>query len=254
MSSTPQLLVVMPVFNEQASIEKVIRDWFAELDERVGDFRLLAIDDGSVDATLEKLRMLSDELGSRLEIRSRPNRGHGQTCLEGYRIAAEQGVPHILQIDSDGQCDPAFFEAFWEIREPYDVIYGKRRREDGLRRIAASIVLRWLLRMTQGVNCADPNVPYRLMRTAVCAPIAARIPEHFFLANVALAVLLRRTGNIRHGEVPIRFRERSGGEPSVPLSRFASRAIELVLQLRQLLRENPVAGNESKKPCTDPLS
>lgn len=254
MIPSPQLLVVMPVYNEEASIGKVVRDWFAELDREVGDFLLLAIDDGSVDGTLPKLRMLAGEFGRRIEVRSRPNRGHGQTCLEGYGIAADRGIPHVLQIDSDGQCDPSFFKDFWARRGDYDVIYGRRRREDGLRRIAASFILRRLLRFAHGVDCIDPNVPYRMMRTAACAPVAAMIPGDFFLANVALSVLLRRNPGIRHGEVPIRFRERSGGEPSVPLSRFAFRALELTQQLRRLLRRIPEFHEAPEKPCTDSLS
>lgn len=234
MSSTPQLLVVMPVFNEQASIEKVIRDWFAELDERVGDFRLLAIDDGSVDATLVKLRMLSDELGSRLEIRSRPNRGHGQTCLEGYRIAAERNIPYILQIDSDGQCDPLFFRHFWDIRDCYDVIYGKRNREDGYRRILASTILRHLIRMMFKADCIDANVPYRLMSTRNCSKTFDSIPERMFLANAALSVLLRKRVDLRHGSISIRFRARIGGEPSVPISKFASKAFEFIRQMKTM--------------------
>jgi hypothetical protein len=147
------------------------------------------------------------------------------------RMAAAAGIPFGFQIDSDGPCDPCFFESIWEQREDYDVIYGKRKREDGFRRVVASMILRWMLRVRAGVDCVDPNVPYRLMRTKVCAPAFTGIPQDFFLANVGLAVLLRRSPGIRHGAVPIDFRERIGGEPSVPLGKFAEKALELWRQL-----------------------
>ena len=57
---------------------------------------------------------LREQLGPRLEILDRENRGHGQSCLQGYRIARERGVPWVFQIDSDGQCDPRFFEGLWQ--------------------------------------------------------------------------------------------------------------------------------------------
>lgn len=224
----------MPVYNEEASIEQVVRDWFAELEHQVGDFLILAIDDGSLDGTLPTLRRLAEELGERLEVRSRPNRGHGQTCLEGYRIAAERGVPHILQIDSDGQCDPVFLREFWSLRGNHDVIYGRRRREDGFRRVVASKALRLLLRLLFRVDCIDANVPYRLMSTRTCLKSFNSIPQDLFLANVALAVLLRRRDDVNHGCVAIRFRERTGGEPSVPLSKFASKALEFVRQMKEI--------------------
>ncbi len=230
----PDLLVVMPAFNEQAAIGKVITDWFSEMEKIVGNFVIWVVDDGSSDQTPTILQHLHETLGSRLEVYSRSNKGHGQSCLEGYRLAQSRRIPYVLQIDSDGQCDPAYFPAFWELRDQFDVIYGKRTREDGIRRIVASQFLRIMLAGLFQVKCVDPNVPYRLMRTATCAPAFNQIPTDFALANVALAFVLRKNPQLRHGEVPIRFRERCGGEPSVPFSKFAVKALELFQQLRKL--------------------
>lgn len=224
----------MPAYNEQAAIPVVIESWFATLDAVVGNFVLRVIDDGSKDATREKIESLQYKLGPRIELHSRPNRGHGQTCLEGYRDAIGREIPFILQIDSDGQCDPAFFADFWKLRHDHDVVYGRRSREDGVVRFIASFTLRHLVRVLEGVNCVDPNVPYRLMRTPVCAPAIASIPPTFDLANIALSIQLARQPGLREATVPIRFRERLGGEPSVPLRRFAAKAVELFRQLRAL--------------------
>ncbi|MGE9269161.1 MAG: glycosyltransferase family 2 protein [Verrucomicrobiales bacterium] len=233
---TIQLMVVMPVFNEEASVRKVVTEWFPVLDRVVGSFVLLAIDDGSSDGTPDCLRELKEELGAKFEWIRRGNRGHGQTCLEGYRCAMERGIPFVHQIDSDGQCDPVYFEEFWSRREDFEVIYGRRIRADGFRRVVASGVLRVALQVLAGVSCVDPNVPYRLMQTRACGSAIQAIPRDFFLANVALAVVLRRTSGLRHGSVPIRFLPRYGGEPSVPFSKFAVKAVELFRQLRSLDR------------------
>jgi dolichol-phosphate mannosyltransferase len=232
--SSPELLIVMPVYNEEASVESVIREWFPELSRVACDFTFLAIDDGSKDSTLRVLRKLETEFGPQLEILSRENRGHGQSCLQGYRIAIERSILHILQIDSDGQSDPRHIHEFWNLRHDFDVIYGKRNRMDGLRRVVASRVLRWSLRLLAGADCIDANVPYRLMYSAACAPAIRSIPADFFLANVALAVRLRQTPGIRHGSVPIHFPPRRGGEPSVPFSKFAVKALQLFRQLKTL--------------------
>lgn len=234
-SRPPELMIVMPVYNEQDSIRTVIRDWFSELLRVVDNFVMVAIDDGSHDGTLAILRELESEFESKLEVISRENRGHGQSCLQGYRVAAGRNIPFVFQIDSDGQCDPQYFKRFWDLRDRFDVIYGKRTREDGTRRILASLVLRSLLLLRFNANCIDPNVPYRLMRTQACSHALNAIPSDFFLANVALALLLRKSPGIRHGELPIRFRERSGGEPSVPLSKFAEKALQLYRQLKALV-------------------
>ena len=236
--TAPELIVVMPVFNEQASVRKVVMEFFEEIGNWTERFVFLALDDGSTDDTPAVLGRLRDQLGPRFEVMRHANRGHGQTCLAGYREAAARGIPWVLQIDSDGQCDPQYFFRFWRLRERADVVYGSRtRRDDGIRRVFASFVLRLFLLLGFRVNCVDANVPYRLMKTGKIAPLVARIGPEFNLANIGLAVALRRTSGVTQARVPIHFRERYGGEPSVKLSLFGRKAMELFRNIRQMLAD-----------------
>lgn len=234
MNPSPQLVLVMPAFNEEASIRKVVKEWFDEVSCWEENFLFLAIDDGSTDHTPAILERLVEQLGSRLKVLRKPNSGHGQACLEGYRRAAALGAEWVMQIDSDGQCDPQYFHRLWRERESADVVYGiRRRRGDGWRRMVASAILRWALFARLGILVPDANVPYRLMRVATVSPLVQRIPGSFSLANIALACLCAKARlRIRH--VPIRFGERYGGEPKVPFSRFAVKAVELFRQIKQL--------------------
>jgi dolichol-phosphate mannosyltransferase len=232
-----ELMVVLPVYNEQATIRKVINEWFLELSDWTEEFVMLAINDGSTDRTYELLRDCQTRLGSRLEIRDQSNCGHGQSCLEGYRTACDRKIPFVFQLDSDGQCDPQYFFRLWRQRHDYDVVYGVRyKRMDGWRRVLASIVLRGVLAVTNGVWCWDANVPYRMMKTDRLRVKLDLIPTDFHLANVALAVLIRRDPTWKEARVPIVFRERYGGEPTVAIGRFGEKAVELVRQLRGLPR------------------
>ena len=235
MNGKPELAVVMPVYNEQASIRKVVREWFEEVQNWTENFIFIVLDDGSRDGTHNLLLRLQQELGPRLEVLKHANQGHGQTCLSGYRHALKIGVPWILQIDSDGQCDPQYFFRFWNKRGNLDAILGHRvRRDDGWQRVAASHILRITIFLFAATNCRDANVPYRLMSAESVRRCVDRIPRTFFLCNVALSVLLKRDRSIRHGHIPVRFRERYGGEPSVPLRTFGFRAWELIQSLRLL--------------------
>ena len=98
-----------------------------------------------------------------------------------------------------------------------------------------------------GERGAEGNAPHfcgRVLRGCQCAVpadadghpggTAAADPKSFSLANVALAVLLRRKAGVRQQSVPIRFRERYGGEPSVRIGKFGEKAVELVRQIREL--------------------
>ena len=233
----PELMLVMPVYNEQECIRKVVSEWFDEIEKWTENFVILVIDDGSTDNTLTLLQRLQSQLGSRLEVISRENRGHGQSCIQGYKLACERTIPFVMQIDSDGQCDTSYFHKLWRKRNTFPVIYGDRvKRDDGWRRVLASWILRFTVFFSTGAWCTDPNVPYRLMQTVHLSPVIESIPNDIFLANVALAVLLRKVPDLRHERIPIRFRERYAGEPSVRLNQFGNRAVELVRQLRNMMQ------------------
>jgi dolichol-phosphate mannosyltransferase len=231
----PNLAIVVPVFDEERCIETVLREWQPAVSEVEPNYCFLSFDDGSTDRT----RALIDgwaalQKPGTCHVVSRPNVGHGQTCLEGYRAACDLGAEWILQIDSDGQCDPKYFAELWAKRHGHDVVYGKRvKRMDGWKRVLATKLVRLVVHFASGADCIDANVPYRLMRTQHLRPLVDSIPPDFDLANIALAVQIKRVC-WREAVVPIVFRRRAGGEASVPLKRFAAKARELIAQLKSL--------------------
>lgn len=231
----PELCVIMPAYNEEASIRKVLNEWLPEIENFTSDFCFLVFDDGSSDSTAKMVENLAQRHGPRLECIRQENRGHGQTCLRGYHEAISRGAEWVFQLDSDGQCDPQYFFRFWRLRHHFDAIYGfRKRRDDGWKRMLASSILRWMFILCFRTKMLDPNVPYRLYRTQILEPSLSRIPDNFDLANIGLSYLLARRSEVRHQYVPIRFGERYGGEPSVKLGSFSQKARELYQQLRAL--------------------
>jgi dolichol-phosphate mannosyltransferase len=187
------------------------------------------VDDGSTDATPARLAALG---WPELRVHRHPNRGHGQSCLAGYIEAAGMGATYIFQIDSDGQCDPAGFASVWERRDRAAAIYGRRTsRDDGTARRVISAILRASLKVTRGTRLNDTNVPFRLYHAQQAAAAARRIPADFSLANIAMALLLEPEG---FEEVPIHFRDRMGGHPTVRMWGFAPKALRLHRDLFRL--------------------
>jgi len=238
-SAPPELVVVMPVYNEAANISSVVREWFGCLDKVVPHFLLLALNDGSTDETATILASLTEDLGSRLRAVNKPNSGHGSSCREGYELALGEGAPWILQVDSDGQCDPAFFEEFFTNRAAYDCLFGNRRtRDDGLGRVVISFCCRVLLWLTTGTYLKDPNVPYRLVRASALRTALRSIPEDFNLQNIALTFVLQREQALRWKHFPIHFRARQAGENSINYRKIAAMGLNFLHDLSRITHED----------------
>ena len=161
------LFIVIPAYNESENIEQTIRDWYpiVESNNKEGKSRLVIINDGSKDNTLQlvKAQMKDHPLLIALD---KPNGGHGSTVLYGYRYAIKNHADYIFQTDSDGQTNPAEFEQFWKKRNSFDAIIGNREvRGDGKSRKFVENTVCFLLRMIFHVKVPDANAPFRLMRT-----------------------------------------------------------------------------------------
>jgi len=229
------LWVVMPVFNEEGSVRAVIDEWLPVLRAATsGDFTFCAINDGSRDGTLGILRAAEREVPE-LTVVDKPNSGHGQTCAYGYRLAVESGADWVMQIDSDGQCDPRWFAELWAARGEAPAVYGFRRtRDDGYRRQVISRIVSVVTLLGVGVWVRDANVPYRLMSAASLDPILPLIPPDFHLTNILVAALQVRYFRVRW--IDIGFRRRTAGVASVKRYAFAQQAVRLLRQLRAARR------------------
>jgi dolichol-phosphate mannosyltransferase len=225
------LWVVMPTYNEEVSVGRVVDEWLPILRQHAPGFRMCILNDGSRDRTPEILHALAARHPELLVV-DKPNSGHGQTCLIGYRQALRAGAEWVLQIDSDGQCDPVFFPALWQARAHSPVVYGfRRRRDDGLMRTVISRIARVVTLLASGAWVRDANVPYRLMRADTLRGLVDDVPPDFHLANIMLAALQERRYGIRW--VDIRFRDRFGGSPSVKAYSFFRQGMKLYWQLRK---------------------
>ena len=233
---TASLAIVVPIYNEAETIRAVVGEWGKMLESLGVSYQFLLLNDGSKDNTLAVLKEMEIADPAHLVVIDKPNAGHGRTCRLGYSAAA--GSPHVewvLQIDSDGQCDPAFFADFWSQRHDADCIFGKRvKRDDGFARMMTSKICKMGTTLLGGRDMADPNVPYRLIRREVLSEALKRIPASFNIHNVALTYILKKSGGIRWAYVPIVFRDRQGGSNSINLLNVTHWGIDMLLELRRL--------------------
>src|ERR1700719_1878002 len=103
------LSIVIPVKNEAGNIAPLVAEITAALD-RLVDYEIVYVDDGSTDATAAEIRDLRASM-PRLRL-VRPPRSCGKSTAIRSGVKASQGV-WIAPLDGDGQNDPADIPALW---------------------------------------------------------------------------------------------------------------------------------------------
>jgi len=230
-----KLTIVIPAYNEEANIKKVIEDWHPVVAGLGPESRLLLLNDGSKDATYQVACALRGQF-PQLEVIDKQNSGHGPTCLYGYKHAIETGADYVFQTDSDGQTSPDEFEAFWQCRKECNFIIGVRgNRQDGLSRKLVTTVLKMVLFVSFGAYVRDANTPFRLMNAKALAVYLQQIPEDFFLANALLsAATVKRKDSVKW--IPITFKPRQGGENSINLRRIFRIGIKSLTEFKHFIQ------------------
>lgn len=103
MTSTPQLSVVVPVYNEEGNVAPLVGEIVAALRGHA-DFEIVYVDDLSKDATLERLKQLRATTPELRVVRHLSNSGQSTAIRNGVKAA--RGA-WIATLDGDGQNDPA---------------------------------------------------------------------------------------------------------------------------------------------------
>lgn len=112
-------LVVIPAFNEGATIGRIVRRVRA-LEPKLA---VVVIDDGSTDATAKAAR----DAGAQV-VRLPFNMGYGVALQTGYKYALREGYDCVIQLDADGQHEPADIPALLGVieRREADLALGSR--------------------------------------------------------------------------------------------------------------------------------
>jgi len=214
-----KLFIIIPAYNEEENITKVIDGWYSVLQKIGNESKLIIINDGSTDNTYD-IMLEYAKAKPAFHPLTKENSGHGATLLFGYNYAIEQGADYIFQTDSDGQTLPEEFFAFWNLREQYDMIIGHRnKREDGTSRIFVTKVLKAVLWLCFHVSVIDANTPFRLMKKETLELYIKKIPKDFNLSNVLISVIYAKY-NLKVKYLPISFRSRQGGVNSINLRKI----------------------------------
>lgn len=199
-------LAIIPALNEASRIGAVI-DGVRRAAEPVD---VLVIDDGSEDDTAAQARVHG------AAVISHPfNLGYGAALQTGYKHAARAGYAYLVQLDADGQHDPADLSALVApVREGRcDVSIGSRyvARSDyraPLSRRLGMMLFSGVVQLALGQRITDTTSGYRAYSRAVMQHCRHDFPKDF--PDAPLLIALARRG-FRLEEVPVRMRAREAG-------------------------------------------
>lgn len=184
-----KLSIVVPALNEQDNVQPLVEQIDAVMQQASLAYELIVIDDGSTDATLERLRTLAGTFASlRILHRDKPR---GQSAAMGAGIAAAQ-APYVATLDADLQNDPADLPKMLDLleREHADMVQGDRShaRQDNIVRRYGSIVGRKCRLWVLGDRVRDTGCSARVMRATYARQIPLQFNgvHRFFPAYVAL--------------------------------------------------------------------
>ncbi|GAA3897767.1 glycosyltransferase [Microbacterium invictum] len=207
--SIPSLLVVVPAFNEEASVGDVVREVHAAMPDAL----CLVVDDGSVDATA---RIARDAGATVLELPF--NLGVGGAMRAGFRFARDNGYTVVVQVDADGQHDPHDIPTLLARLDDADIVVGSRFAGAG--EYDARGPRRWAMRfLARAVSLVAhrslPDVTSGFKATGArgVALFAHTYPAEYLGDTVEALVIAARAG-LRIEPVAIAMRERQAGLPS----------------------------------------
>ena len=223
-----QLSLVMPVYNEDEVIEKVISKWSEALEKLNIDFEIFAYNDGSTDKSLEILNNIAKN-NPHLVVKDKKNSGHGATILQGYRDCSEN-FEWIFQTDSDDELGVDWFEKLWQNRENYSFLIGKRiYKNRNFSRTFISFVAKIIVRTFCGKGISDVNCPYRLMKSDVFRDFFLKIPQDTFAPNVIISSFVNKK-HLKYFEIPLIWNERTTGTVSIQKIKLLKSACKAFLQ------------------------
>ena len=228
---------MVPAFNEEASIAKVIREIPRKING-VEEVRILIMNDGSQDETSRIAR----EAGADYIFENNINRGLAYTFRKGLEESLRLGADIIVNIDADSQYDPNEIGALIKpiFSENAGMVIGDRqvRKLDHMKAINkyGNVAGSWVLRRLTGANVIDASSGFR----AFSRETAFALNIYFDHTYTHQTIIEAMNKKIKIAQIPIIFRRRESGESRLIKNIFTHIKTSLANIIRTILVYKPL--------------
>lgn len=219
----PAISVITPIYNEEDNIEPLLAALLPVLRGLGQEFEIIAVNDGSRDASLQRLRIAADAVPELRVVNFRRNCGQTAAMMAGIDYAAGE---IIISIDADLQNDPGDIPKLLEkLAEGYDVVSGwrKDRQDHAIRRNLVSRIANWIISRISGVHLKDYGCTLKAYRADVLKGVRLYGEMHRFIPIYASWMGARTT------EIPVRHHSRRFGRSKYGLERVAKVILDLIV-------------------------
>ncbi len=219
--SSPGLSLVIPVYNEEESLDQLHKE-ISEVAERERlDLEILFIDDGSTDQSWAVIRSIADVYAEVQGIRFRRNFGKAAALAAGFRKARGDLV---MTLDADLQDDPSEIPNFLQvIANGKDVVSGwKKVRHDPWHKVGPSRIFNKMVSWLTGVQLHDHNCGMKCYRAEALREVKLYGELHRFIPVLAAA------RGFKVDEVVIQHRARQFGSSKYGVRRFIRGFLDLL--------------------------
>ncbi len=202
-------LIIIPAYNEQDNIQHVVNN----LIENYPQYDYVIINDGSKDRTVEICKKNGYNY-----IDMPINVGLSGGVQTGMMYAQKRGYDFAVQLDGDGQHDPAFISAMVEKMSECDICIGSRfveQKKPKSLRMLGSNMIEAIIKLTTGKRVKDPTSGMRMFNKRTIKVMAETFdygPEPDTLAH-----LIRCGAKV--SEIQVEMHDRIAGESYLNLRR-----------------------------------
>ena len=220
--SRVDISIVIPIYNERESIEKLYDNLNQALSEMDLKYEVLLIDDGSIDGTFNELLKVHSKNKLFKIIRFRKNFGQTSAISAGFNYAEGEIV---VTLDADLQNDPRDIPLLLDkLNEGSDIVSGwrKNRKDKAVTRRFPSIVANKLISRLTGVRLHDYGCTLKAYRKEVIKNINLYGEMHRYIPAIASWM------GVKVAEIPVRHHSRKYGKSKVGLSRMIRVILDII--------------------------
>ncbi|GAB6282014.1 MAG: glycosyltransferase family 2 protein [Ignavibacterium sp.] len=159
-SEKNKLVAVIPFYNEEKTIEKIVSDTTKFVDI------VIAVNDGSTDNSLNKIKNLNKVIC----LNYFENKGKGFALNLGFKKSIELNSLFTITLDADLQHSPEYIENLLALVNQYDIIIGKRKKylnKMPIQRMISNFLTSFLLTLKTNQKIKDSQSGFRLYKTEI---------------------------------------------------------------------------------------